>query len=137
MKRVVLKIVGWSWTCGDGCCSDSGTDVTAEVQWRDCPQEKIWELWSFSYYDGAELPAYVAGELLRWLLYGNDFAPEQIQDEDNRRRKEAVFAAAGRRYDGPDWAWWKHVPDIGGDKLIAMVKDFGFDLEIQYDTEER
>ena len=27
MKKYLLIIQPWTWQCGDGCCSDSGTDV--------------------------------------------------------------------------------------------------------------
>lgn len=129
MNILKICLTHWRWSCGDGCCSDSGTNVSCTYNDKVIyTKEGGCRSIDFRYF-----PAYIVDEII-------DKLPNAPQYQE-RRKKFCNAAGYNRAYDGK-WFWTKDIPYLSEDKIRAVIAAFYSDIsvelieETEYDDEE-
>jgi len=130
--KIIFKIKPWTWTCGDGCCSDSGCVVEAYsvVKGKNNSPYFRTERSQYPFPTLASIEAYIITECL-YALLGSDATkiPEF---------RKKIFSAYGVKDDVKAWNFSSGLPDIDAGKAQKIFSCFGFDCEIiEEDCEEK
>ncbi len=118
MNILKICLTHWRWSCGDGCCSDSGTNVSCTYNDKVIyAKEGGCRSIDFRYF-----PAYIVDDII-----GNLPNAPQYQ---KRREKFCNAVGYNRAYDGK-WFWTQDIPCLSEGKIRAAIAAFYSDISVE------
>lgn len=126
LPKLNFNVIHWHWTCGDGCCSDSGYRVECECA-ATCRQYYYVEVGSMN----------SGGVCDGWMVYE---AVSRCVDEfklaiNGTDMRAKAFEIAGKLDRDLPWNWTSFLGGFDQAKIKALFAYIGFDVNVNVEDE--
>ena len=120
--KLNIKFENWTWHCGDGCCSESGVNIIADLD-----KKEIYNQEDYYYFDMDYIPLDIVVTLFHRVL----------PDIDNIETRKRIINHFCKGVDNPsDWAYWSG-KNCNQQEMDRFFTGLGFDVTIENEDMEK